>query len=206
MSGAIRKGATEGQTNSQIVRSIIGTKKNNYRDGVLETTRRNAAAVVNTSMQNAASGARHQFFEKNSETIKRYEWVSTLDSRTSSQCRSLDGKIFEIGKGPTPPIHINCRSTTAPVIEEPWGFLTDGQTRASATGQVDGDETYYSWLKKQPVETQDMAIGPQRGKLLRDGGLSSEKFGELQLSKSFEPLTLDEMRKLEPEAFKEAGI
>ena len=49
-----------------------------------------------------------------------------------------------------------------------------------------------------------MAIGPQRGKLLRDGGLSSEKFGELQLSKSFEPLTLDEMRKLEPEAFKEA--
>ena len=66
VSGAIRKGATEGQTNSQIVRSIIGTKKNNYKDGVLQTTRRNAAAVVNTSMQNAASGARHQFFEKNS--------------------------------------------------------------------------------------------------------------------------------------------
>jgi hypothetical protein len=53
---------------------------------------------------------------------------------------------------------------------------------------------------------QDSIIGPTRGKLLRKGGLSSQRFAELQLSKNYKPLTLDEMKKLEPVAFEKAGI
>jgi hypothetical protein len=36
--------------------------------------------------------------------------------------------------------------------------------------------------------------------------LSAERFAQLQLNNSFTPLSLDEMRKLEPLAFRRAGI
>ena len=71
---------------------------------------------------------------------------------------------------------------------------------------VDANETYFSWLKKQPAGFQDAAIGPVRAKLLRDGGLSADRFAQMRLNKSFKPLTLAEMKKLEPLAFEKAGI
>lgn len=55
-------------------------------------------------------------------------------------------------------------------------------------------------------EAMDIAIGTTRAKLLRSGGLSAERFAELQLGTNFQPLTLDEMRRLEPKAFARAGI
>ena len=58
----------------------------------------------------------------------------------------------------------------------------------------------------QPAKVQDSIVGSTRGKLLRDGGLSAGRFAELQLGKRFEPLTLDEMRQLEPIAFHKAGL
>jgi hypothetical protein len=41
---------------------------------------------------------------------------------------------------------------------------------------------------------------------LRNGGLSAERFGQLRLSKNFDPLSLAEMQKLEPLAFLKADI
>ena len=71
---------------------------------------------------------------------------------------------------------------------------------------VPADMTYFEWLKTQPADFQDAAIGPKRGELLRNGGISAERFSELNLNRNFEPRTLKEMRKLEPLAFKRAGI
>jgi SPP1 gp7 family putative phage head morphogenesis protein len=50
---------------------------------------------------------------------KKYRYVATLDSRTSSICAALDGREFEYGKGPMPPQHFNCRSTTVPIDYDP---------------------------------------------------------------------------------------
>jgi len=91
-------------------------------------------------------------------------------------------------------------------VDPKYDFLDEGATRSSASGYVDGDLTYYEWLKTQPEAFQDSAIGPTRGKLLRDGGLTAEEFARLNLGRNFEPLTLEEMRKLEPTAFQRAGI
>jgi len=121
-------------------------------------------------------------------------------------CRSLDGQVFKIGKGPTPPAHPNCRSTTTAVLDDKYSFLREGGTRASQDGPVSNTTTYYSWLKDQPYNDQVDILGENRAKLLRDGGLSSDEFARLQLDKNFEPLTLDEMRRMEPEAFEKAGI
>lgn len=45
--------------------------------------------------------------------IEKWIWVATLDSRTSEDCRELDGKVFDVGKGPVQPQHPGCRCTKA---------------------------------------------------------------------------------------------
>lgn len=145
-----------------------------------------------------------------------YRWVSILDSKTSQICRSLDGQVFKFGQGPIPPAHPNCRSS---IIGELLGrWLKRGPTgrfvkrdERAATGAkgretVDGTVTYYEWLKSQPAAFQDDALGVTRGALFRKGGLSAEAFAKLNLGRNFEPLTLDEMRRLKPNAFRRAGL
>ncbi len=89
-------------------------------------------------------------------------------------------------------------------------LLSKDGTRASVGpnggGQVAADLSYYDWLKLQPSAFQDQALGPTRAKLFRDGGLTLERFSELQLDRNFKPLTLEQMKKLEPLAFERAGI
>lgn len=202
----ITKGYADGWTNQQLVQAIRGTKKAGYADGIIAKIGRDADAVVRTAVQHVASSARMQTWAANSDIVKGYRWVSTLDGKTTQTCRSLDGKVFELGKGPRPPIHIRCRSTTVAELDSKFDFLDEGATRSSKDGYVDADLTYYDWLKKQPASFQDSAIGPTRGKLLRNGGLTAEEFARLNLGRNFEPLTLEAMRKLEPAAFERAGI
>lgn len=199
----IMRGHSEGWTNDEIIRVLRGTKKLNYKDGLTAAMGRHNATIVRTAVQHVSNQAREATWVENE--IKKYRWISTLDSRTSPQCRSLDGKIFVVGKGPRPPIHMSCRSTTVAIIPG-LENLSDMLTRASADGQVGGSVTYYEWLKTQSASFQDAVLGPTRGKLFRDGGLSAERFAALQLGAFFEPLSLEEMRKLEPRAFLRAGI
>lgn len=210
VTSAIQQGFYQGQTNAEITRAIRGTKALNYRDGILDISNRSARTLVRTSVQHAASQARQATMKANSDLIKGYEWVSTLDSRTSQVCQSLSGRRFDVGDGPMPPIHPNCRSVVTSVLSEEFDFLDEGATRASkgAEGgkQVNADTTYYSWLKTQPVAFQNAAIGTSRATLLRNGGLTSDGFARLSLGKNFNPLTLDEMRRLEPAVFEKAGL
>ena len=210
ISGVIRQGYYQGQTTEQIVRALRGTTKANFQDGTLAQIDRSNRTVVRTAVQHMSTVARQQTYEANSDLITGVQWVSTLDSRTTSQCRALSGRRFPIDKGPRPPLHPACRSTTVPVLDDAFDILDKGATQASkgAEGgqQVSADLTYYEWLKTQPAAFQDAAIGPARGKLLRNGGLSADRFSELQLGQNFQPLTLEQMRDLEPLAFKRAGI
>ena len=202
----IAKGYTNGLTNQQIVTSFRGTKALNYSDGIGPRIARNAEAVTRTSIQHVAGTARMETWARNSDVVEGYTIVATLDSRTSPICRSLDGKTFKLGKGPRPPLHIRCRSTTVPALSKEFDFLDEGATRSAEGGPVSADLTYYEWLKTQKQAFQDEAIGTTRAKLLRDGGLSADEFSRLNLGRNFEAMTLDEMRKREPGAFRKAGI
>ena len=42
--------------------------------------------------------------------------MATLDSRTTHICMSLDGNKYEIGKGPIPPVHFQCRSMRVAIL------------------------------------------------------------------------------------------
>jgi SPP1 gp7 family putative phage head morphogenesis protein len=83
--------------------------------------------------------------------IERYEYIATLDSRTSKKCSDNDGKIFnledkEVGVN-WPPLHPFCRSSTACVID---GLTREGLTRSArdANGKsvyVPRDMKYNEW-------------------------------------------------------------
>lgn len=208
---AIRAGYAQGQTTQQVVQKIRGTSASGFSDGILATTKKDATAMAHTSLQHAAMQARGEVWKANDDVIKRVRWVSTLDSKTSTLCRSLDGQEYALDKGPRPPAHVNCRSTTTAVLADEYAFLSKGRTRSARTPKgkvttVKASQSYYDWLKGQPRKFQESILGRDRTKLFREGGLSAERFAELNLNKNFAPATLDQMRAMEPTAFERAGL
>ena len=218
--GIIRAGYYMGQTTPEIVRTIRGTKAALFKDGAMHRINRALNTATRTAIQHASAQARNQVWKDNEDIIDSVKWVSVLDGRTSAVCRSLDGQKFPIDKGPRPPIHFNCRSTTVAVLDSRFDSLDEGRTRVAreydskgkqikgkgAVRSIPANETYYDWLKRQPSKFQASVIGKNRAKLLRDGGLSSEKFAKLQLSKDFKELTLKDMNRLDSLAFEKADV
>lgn len=193
----IMRGYAEGWTNQQLTAALKGTRAAKYSDGLMTRMGRHNSTIVRTAVQHVSSTARESVWYANRDVIEQYQWVSTLDGRTSQQCRSLDGMKFELGKGPRPPIHPNCRSTTIPVLKGALAELAEGRERASADGPVASDMTYYEWLKQQPASFQQDVLGPARYKLFRSKGMTAERFRKLNLSSTFQPLTLEQMRAIE---------
>lgn len=205
---AVRIGLVEGETVDKIVSRIAGTRAARYADGVLAINRRNAEAVVRTAVTHTTSRAREALYTANPNLIKGVQYVATLDARTTDICASLDGQVFDVDKGPRPPQHVNCRSTTAPVLAsfKELGFnaseVSEG-TRASMNGQVPESTTYQSWLKSQPAHVQTEALGATKAKLFRDGGLTVDRLVERRTGHSY---TLRELASREAEAFRRAGL
>ena len=192
---AVRIGWAQGKTVAQITRDLLGTAARNKRDGLTSQLRRDTKAVVHTAMQQVSSMSRQALYEENAGLIVGYQYVATLDGATSAICRSLDGNKYKVGAGPMPPMHIHCRSTTIPELSSEFDFLDEGAVRSSENGYVAGKLSYYDWLKQQPASFQDDVLGPERGKIFRDSGLTPKQFSDLQLDKSFKPVTIEELEK-----------
>lgn len=72
-------------------------------------------SLVKTAVTHSEIVAKDSLLKENKEEFDGVEWVSVLDSRTTDYCKSQDGKTFDLGQGPRPPAHYNCRSITMPV-------------------------------------------------------------------------------------------
>jgi SPP1 gp7 family putative phage head morphogenesis protein len=96
----------EGQTTQQIVQRIKGTRALKYADGLLDISRRNLTAIVRTAVAHTQNFARARMMKANEDILKGEQFVAVLDSKTSPICQGLDGKIFDLGKAPVPPLHI----------------------------------------------------------------------------------------------------
>lgn len=215
---AIRIGIVEGQTNDQIVRRIMGLRSEAYADGLLNRSRHDIEAMVRTAIGHVSQGARDAFYQANDDLVAGVKWLSTLDGRTSEPCRLRDGLSYTADThkpiGHSVPwlagpgrLHWQCRSTSTPIIKawEELGLTADeiGEgTRSSMDGQVPESTTYGQWLKDQPASRQDEVLGPTRGKLFRQGGLSLDKF----YNDKGKFLTLDELQARDARAFEKAGI
>ena len=199
ITNAIRLAHHDGLPNAKLVQMIRGSRARNYQDGILAITTRHAKTIAHTGTAIVANQAKQQFIHDNKDIIKGIKVIATLDLRTSSICRGLDGVFMPLDKARYPPYHFNCRSSFEIVYD---GYQTPKQ-RASMDGVVK-NQTYYEWLKNQPAQYQDEVLGKTRAKLFRDGGMTVERFRALQLDKHFTPLTLEQMRALEPKAFDKA--
>lgn len=80
--------------------------------------------------------------------IERYQYLATLDRRTSKVCQELDGKIFEIKSAEVgvnyPPMHPNCRSTTVAAIADADSKRIARNAKGK-TYEVPGNMTYKEW-------------------------------------------------------------
>jgi SPP1 gp7 family putative phage head morphogenesis protein len=173
-SQVVRQGLLTGETTPSIAKRLIGSlqfgeEAKTVRQLVAAGGQATAVAdnqiitLVRTSINQIANTASQQVYEANQDITKKYRYVATLDTRTSSICRALDGQQFPYGKGPTPPQHFNCRSTTVPVIDPDILPPSTTATRASKDGQVPINTTYGKWLKdKMPGETNADVLARQQ--------------------------------------------
>ena len=187
LNNAIKQGWIEGEPIEDIVRRLYGTKKLRYTDGLLQTSRRNLRTITRTMINHTSSVSRNLTYKENKDLIKGYQWVSTLDGKTSLICISLDGKYDLYNdavrqlQGKMPPAHPNCRSTTTPIVKSLKELgLNDkdfpASTRASMNGQVSDKETYKTWFSKQDAGFQEEVLGKGRYKLWSEGEISIDKF------------------------------
>lgn len=204
----VRRGITEGRTIGQHVRAIAGTRSAGFTDGIIQTSRREAEAIVRTAVGHTQTVARDQVFEANSDIVKGVVWNSVLDTRSCPVCGSRDGKFFRIGENrPQIPAHVNCRCAYSPVLKSfrELGLDIDEAPpglRASMDGSVPKDLSYNQWLKRQSVEIQEEALGPKRAALFRKGELDVQNF----VSRRGNVKTLAQIREIEKDAFKKAGL
>jgi SPP1 gp7 family putative phage head morphogenesis protein len=123
----IQRGMVEGSTVQSLTRQIAS---------VTNKHKRQAEALVRTSVNHISSEARSAVNKANDDILKGEEYVSVLDGRTTIGCAALDGKILGFDEPPFTPRHWNCRSLRVPVLQD--RFQEEGLegTRASMDGPV----------------------------------------------------------------------
>ena len=194
LSKAIRLGVLEGESLPKIVRRLKGpnlrfnAKPQNSialnsalknSEGMLLSNKQ-ISTVVRTTVNQVQNAASQAVYSANKDVTGRYQYVATLDARTSSICQRLDGQLFRYDQGPVPPQHFNCRSTTVPVIDDDDLRRRFPDTRPSATGRVPQDTNYATWLKDNP-DLQDKVLGKKKRYF---NYLMSPKRGKKQLNAS----------------------
>lgn len=203
----VRQGLANAETNQQIISRVVGK---NGAPGIMETARRNAAVLVQTSVQTVANDARRNTFIANPDVIKGIQQVSTLDGHTSLVCIAYsecewDLKFKPIGppekrkpyNGGTPR-HFNCRSIEVPITKS---FAELGlknvpeppvSTRASSEGQIAANTTFKSFLERRGEAYQNRMLGEGRADMWRDGKITLRDL----VDGNGRPLTLAELQEL----------
>lgn len=127
----MRMGYALGEGVDELTRRVRGTKANGFSDGLMATKRREAEALVRSSIQTISNAARIDQIKSMAPLVKAIRWTATLDSRTTDICKGLDGLVWSLPdfkpvghskQFPGPTAHWNCRSTQVPVTAS-WDEL-----------------------------------------------------------------------------------
>jgi len=197
----VRQGLANAETNQQIIARIVGTKST---PGIMEVARKDAASLVQTSVQAVANDARMETFKANDDVINGFTIVATLDGHTCELCMAYSGAQYEldgtpIGDAPDlnggPPWHFNDRCVCVPITKtfKELGLNIDepgASTRASDEGQISGNTTFDDFLKTKSEAYQDEMLGPGRADLWRNGKITLRDL----VNGKGRPLTLDELK------------
>lgn len=198
----VRQGMVNGETQERIVGRVTGRRD---EPGIMDIARRNARALVHSSVMSATNRARLETFRRNARLIKGVRWLATLDGHTCLRCAALDGQAWNLDgenlpgtkiEFIAPPIHFGDRCVLSPIpktfrdiglnIDEP----TDAGMRASSLGPVHGKTTFDDFLKRQSAEFVEQTLGKARADLWRAGKITVRDL----VSGTGRELTLNELR------------
>lgn len=203
----VRQGVVNGDTTEKIVQRIVGKRG---EPGIMDIARRNARALVASSINAAANDARLATYRKNGKHIRGVRWLATLDGHTCPRCAALDGLHWSLDGEPIdgngilwnggPPIHMNDRCLLSPVpdrsrIEAAFpGYTADRQSiakRASSLGQIKNTD-FQGYFDRIGRAQQDEQFGKTRAQMMRDGKITVRDL----ISGDGRELTLEELRGL----------
>ena len=138
----VQQGFSSGLSIDEIVRQIIGTKANDYRDGIFNTTRNEANNIARTICNGIANSAKMAFYQANDDVITGVEILSTLDGRTCPVCASLDRKRYKMDETPPSlPLHHQCRCVLLPVTPAS-DFADEQRPMANADFMAEAERKY----------------------------------------------------------------
>lgn len=152
------------ELHNQLTRTVLlGNKPDSAIKAISDkfnVSKSQAANLVMTEQSYFHSLATYDSFK--SMGIKEYEFLATLDKKTTQMCRSMDGEHFPMSEympGATaPPLHPRCRSITVPYFDDEYSDLFNNGSMRTARNEdgktyyVPADMTYRDWEKKFVVQ------------------------------------------------------
>lgn len=132
-----------------MIRGDTPDKMINALSDRMGVSRSAAARIIQTESAYFAGQSRMDAYKELG--VEQYKFTATLDKRTSSNCRHMDGEVFALSDAEVgvtyPPLHAYCRSTTIPHyddnVQERIARDEEGKNQA-----VPGDMTYEQWEKE----------------------------------------------------------
>ncbi len=143
------------QLQTQFTQAIIRGDSTDYTAKVIAERMgvgyRAAQRLVRTEASHIQNEASFDAYRA-SGVVKKYEFLATLDSRTSQICRGMDNKVFALAEKEVgvnfPPLHPSCRSTTLPYFDDE---IDPGERIARdsrGTYYIPGNMSYSEWREK----------------------------------------------------------
>ncbi len=175
-----------------------------------------ANMIARTVFNHSSNATRLKSYEENSDLIKKYRFVATLDSRTTLICATTDGNTYNRLKDvPQPPLHPSCRSTVIPLtaldlaLEEDGTFEDtrpavvnqkaktvkhrDGTTSTKFTEkeveQLPSGTTFKDFFERQPETWKKSYLGKSRYELYKSGNIEFK-----DLAKNNQVVGLDQLK------------
>ena len=138
----LRQGLIEGISNGEMSKRL--SERANIDYGI-------AKRLMQTEVTNAYGQATLQRYE-DTGIVNQYEYLATLDDRTSQICGALDGKRFDVAKAVVglnyPPMHPNCRSTTIAYFPDQQQYERSARDKGGKIYYVPASTTYTQWAKE----------------------------------------------------------
>jgi SPP1 gp7 family putative phage head morphogenesis protein len=149
----LTQGIIRGEGADSIIRDI---------SKAMNTSRSAARRLVLTENAFFASASRLDAYKE--LDIEQYEYVATLDLKTSSICRSMDGMVFKkseykVGLN-APPLHVYCRSTTVPYFDDEFTYDEERAARGEngKTYYIPADMKYEDWYEQYVKTNPNMLL------------------------------------------------
>ena len=177
---AVKMGMVQGESIDAIIERVMGSASAGGKGGAIAMAHNDVEAIVRTAVMHVSNDAHHEFYRENQDISNKEMFLATLDSRTSSQCRAYDHKIYNFNEGPHPVLHLRCRSVRTPVVDGfDWG---DRPMRPTTEKQIVRDflKTMPDAVTDSPALRATPAYQKFRAKTMRD------TFGRVEATTSYQ--------------------